>query len=634
MLQSIRDRTHGWIAGIIISLLILSFALWGIHSYLESAGSDNVAAKVNGKEISNNQVTVAYDRLRRQLQLQYSANYELPLGAEAELKQRALQSLIGLQVLSQASLAEGYRITTQQIDGFLQSMPEFQANGEFSLARFQQMLATTLFSASDFLDLIKTNLLINQPRLGLVFTSFALPDEINQTIALVGQERDINYLVIPQNYFPAQTITISDQSVHDYYDHNQNEFKTQEQVSLDYIALSTTDLMNSIHPTEDAQKNFYNENSNSFMTPTQWQLTAIILPLSVEASDTDVAKAESKMSELIKAAQNSNNFAELAKRFSVNNASDKFHGWVSINQVQPELQRAVSNLTRANAVSQPVRTRDGLVLIKAVGYKEAKIQPYDAVKNDVRNELIHQQAQEQLSSMKEKLANLTYEHPDTLAAAAQELGLPVKTTVLFTKDKGGNDITANNKVREAAFSNDVLTLQNNSDVIQLTPDSAIVVRVKSHVPASLLLLTTVQNQIIDKLRQQAIQEKLAQLANEIKTQLQTGALKPDQVESKYHFTWNHAGFIGRHATKIDQAVLDTAFEMPAIQNGSTYAAARVANGYAVISLNGVKSGTLTSSDSKQQYQAFAEQIQNSQGMLEYELYKDDLMSQAKIHIED
>src|SRR3990167_10957438 len=152
MLQSIRDHTQGWIAGIIISLLILSFALWGIHSYLGNDGGSSLVAKVNGIEITKNQLAVAYERLQRQLQMQGALSEQ----AETNLKERALKMLINIQVLKQASLNADYRITSEQIDSFLQSMPEFQVNGEFSLARFQQALAATLFTASDFVDLIKT----------------------------------------------------------------------------------------------------------------------------------------------------------------------------------------------------------------------------------------------------------------------------------------------------------------------------------------------------------------------------------------------------------------------------------------------------------------------------------------------
>src|SRR5436190_15041147 len=91
MLQSIRDRTQGWIAGIIISLLILSFALWGVHSYFMGGAVNTTVAEVDGTEITKGQLAVAYERLRRQVQTQLNSNDQINANTDAGLKDRALQ---------------------------------------------------------------------------------------------------------------------------------------------------------------------------------------------------------------------------------------------------------------------------------------------------------------------------------------------------------------------------------------------------------------------------------------------------------------------------------------------------------------------------------------------------------------
>jgi len=535
MLQSIRDKTHGWIAGVIISLLILSFAMWGIHSYFLSSGDNNVVAKVNGIEITKNQLGAAYERLHRQMQMQ-SGTAQLPESAESGLKNRALQTLVHVQVLEQASLADNYRITSGQIDGFLQNMPEFQVNGVFSPVRFQQTLNAMLFSAPDFVALIRATLLTDQPRLGIIFTSFALPGEVTNTMALIGQERSIRYLTIPPNYFKSQVLTISDEAIQAYYITHQNEFKTPEQVSVEYVLFSIHDLAARIHPTEDQLKNFYAENTSSFAQSTR-------------------------------------------------------------RSQQPGNQT------------------------------------YAMVKDKVKEAFAHQKAEVEFADQKEKVANVAYEHPDSLQASAKELGVSIQSTGLFTKEKAGKDITANAKVREAAFGNDVLNLQNNSDVIQINPESAVILRIKSHVPATVLPLSAVRNQIEDKLKIIATEEKLSALANDMARKLETAKSSPQQIVDEYHLQWTDAGFIGRHASKIDQAILDTAFQMaPPVESKIVYAATKMVNGFAVIGLTGVKPGS--TDVSAEQYQAFSDQIQSSMGTLEYGLYQNSLMSKAKIVMEN
>ncbi len=529
MLMSIRDHTHGWIASIIISLLILSFALWGIHSYIAGGSVTPAVAIVNGVDISKAQLAKTYERMQRQAQMQSKS--ELPLSAEKNLKERALQELIYTQVLKQASLHQDYRVSSRQVDHFLESMPQFQVNGRFSLARFQQVMSMTLYSTLDFLDLIRTTLLIDQPRLGTIFTSFSLPNEVGETIALVNQERDIQYAVLPALNHP---VTVPQDKIMAYYEQHAEEYKTPAQVTVEYLELTVADLEKNKHPTVQELKNFYDENTSSFAVQTKDKKT------------------------------------------------------------------------------------------------NAQTQPFEKVKEKVAAAFIHQKAEEEFSSVKEKLANLTYEHPDSLAPAAQALGLIVKVNGPFEKEKASQGIAASNKVREAAFSDDVLNSRNNSDVIQVTPESVVVMRVKSYTPAALLALTSVQKQIVAQLEAVEKDHQQQALANEIQQKLQM-AKTPEQVMQQYHLSWHSVGFIGRYSTKTDSAILEAAFSMPKPVDAQqvSYAAAKAPVGYVVIALKAVREGELKNKD---EYRVFAEQIQNTQGLLEYELYKESLMKRAKVTV--
>lgn len=534
MLQTIREYTQGWIAGTIISVIILTFALWGIHSYFTGGGNPDILAEVNGIQITKHQLSLAYERERHQMQSQVGRTTGVK--DDATLKNRALQSLIDIQILKQASIKQGYQVSSAQIDSYLQSMPDFQVNGVFSLERFQQIMASTLLSTGEFIDLIKTSLLIDQPKLGIIFSSFALPNETNNVIGLVNQERDISYATVPLSYFTAQPITITPDQIQAYYKQHEHEFMTQEQVSIDYLLLTLKEVANKINPTEAELKNFYEENINAYTT----------LP----------TKAHNK----------------------------------------------------------PV------------------IASYDSVKDKVRATLVRQRAEEKFAQAKDQLSDITYEHPESLQLAAKTLGLPILSSELFAKDATGTGVVQNQKVRDTAFSNDVLNLQNNSDVIPLDSDTFIVMHVKSHVPSSQMPLNTVSAKISDTLKLQTAETNAQQFMRGIVDKLQAGA-NAQQVATDNKFTWNKVGYIGRYATKVDSAVLDTAFRLPnpALANNQViYGAARLpSGGYALVALHSIKQGVVTD---KKQNTVFAEQVQNSDGLLEYELYKQSVGKKAKVKI--
>jgi peptidyl-prolyl cis-trans isomerase D len=619
MLQSIREHTQGWIAGTIISLIILSFALWGIHSYVGGGGDTGVVATVDGVDVTREQLTQAYERLRRQAQAQYG----VPVTGKDEnvLKDRALKALIDVEVLKQAALSSGFRISDEQIDNYLKAMPEFQVDGQFSLERFQEILSTTLMSTSDFLDLVRTSLLIEQPRSGVLSTSFALPDETNYTIALVNQERDISYINVPLSYFLAQPIVISEAQLKAYYDAHQNDFMTPEQMNVEYIQLSPKDLMSRFVPTDATLKSFYSENINAYTQPTVWTLDSVTVPMSATATQEELTQAQSKAAQIAAALKKGDKSTKITKHYDA----------VTLNQVPAEWQKAVAGMITKNEVSEPIKTESGLVVLKLLEYREPKTQSFDTVKAKVKETYIRQHAEEKFAEMRDQLADMTYEHPESLASASQALGLPIQTSELFTKDKTGKDISQYKKVRDTAFSNDVMNLQNNSDVIQLNPETVIVLRMKSHIASTLLPLKDVSKQIEDKLKSAEAEVRAERFAADTLAKLRAG-VDPAQLAATQHLTWKQAGFTGRYSTKVDTAILETAFSLanPALKNAkATYGSTRLPNGYAIIAVLAVKDGI--ASDDKQNA-VFAEQVQNSQGTLEYELYKLSQTKQAKIKI--
>ncbi len=628
MLQSIRDHTQGWIAGVIISLVILSFAMWGIHSYLVGATDTTTVAKVNGVVLTKNQLNSAYQRLRRQVQSNVNAAYNFSPAMETELKQRALQSLVRIEVLRQGSLDDSFHVSTRQVDDFLENMPEFQVHGQFSMSRFNQLLAAALYNPGEFLDLIKTTLLIDQPRLGIVFSAFALPNEVESTLALVNQERDVDYLLLPNDFFTKEVGAISDDEVVAYYKQHQNDYKAPEKVSVDYLALSMKDLIAAVTVTDAALKTFYNENINSFTIPAQWNVDQLLIPLNENASDQEVSAAKKKADDIIDKLNHGTDFATAAKEFPANNAEKKSLTWVTLTQVSPELQKAVSELTSLGQLSAPIHTKNGFVVLKLIGVKASQVQPFDTVKDKAKEVLSRQQAEEKFAELRDKLANVTYEHPDSLDTAAKTLGLTVKTSSTFSQADGSDDISGNQKVRDAAFTNDVLNSQNNSDVIQVSPDLAIVLRIKSHTPATVLPLADVKQKIIDTLTAQKAEAKAEAMALEIKNKLQNHTA-PDAIAQQYHFDWTKLGFIGRYATKVDSAILYTAFRTPRPQNGeAVYAEVKTPQGFAIVATHAIRDGS--NSSNQPQYDVYAEQVQNSDAMLEYKLYVESLLKKAKI----
>ncbi|MBA3660405.1 MAG: SurA N-terminal domain-containing protein [Gammaproteobacteria bacterium] len=624
MLQTIRDHTQGWIAGVIISIIILTFALWGIHSYFEGGGNNNIVAVVNDNEITKEQLAVSYERLHKQIQYQYGANIPASL-TDAQIKDRALRSLIETEALKDSAVDQGFRVTDRQVDNFLQTMPEFQVNGGFSLERFQTILASVYLSISDFLNIIRANLLIDQPKFGIAFSSFALPNETRGSMSLVNQEREFDYLVIPLQNFLAKQGNITQEKIQSYYDSHQKEFTQPEQVSVDYIELNLNSLAAKIMPTDVMLKNFYQENPGLFTAPQSFKVQDVFIPAPATLSQADadklVVQAESTVKALKSGSELNNGNAKQSSLFKPNT-------WIPLNEFSEEVRKEIAT-AKPNDVLGPIKTPEGLQVIKVVEIRNPEVLSFEVSKARAKELYIRQHAEEKFAELRERLADLTYEHPDSLQFASETLNLPIQTSEVFNLEKVGKDISQHKKVRTAAFANDVLNLQNNSDVISVTPETFVVLRIKTHKPATMMQLPSVAAQITQRIQLKQAENEVQSLAENIVTNLKNGKDINAVVKSN-QLNWNQSTFLGRYANKVDSALLDTAFRLPdpALLKRTSYGIAKVPQGYAVVAVKSVRVGA---SDSKE-YNVFAEQIQNSDGVIEYELYKSVQLNNAKIKV--
>ncbi|VFM97870.1 MAG: peptidyl-prolyl cis-trans isomerase D [Candidatus Kentron sp. G] len=254
MLQDIRDRAQGWIAWVIVILICIPFAMWGVYEYL--GGNPNLpVAEVNGVELSGGQFRQAYRRQRMHLQNLFGANFDLGALDERSLKRGTLSDLIDGEVLVQVALDNGLRIGDRQLADAIQSRPMFQEEGHFSDAIYQRWLRMFGYTASGFEQEYRRSLLIEQIRGAIADTALAGKEDIGNTLRLQRQKRLVSLLTIPKARYTGNRIT--EEAIVDYHERNQAEFVTPERVSVSYLELSLDTLPDVPEPAEEELRALY-----------------------------------------------------------------------------------------------------------------------------------------------------------------------------------------------------------------------------------------------------------------------------------------------------------------------------------------------------------------------------------------
>ncbi len=610
MLQNLRDRTSGWLTWLIVVVICVMFALWGISYYLTDMGAgQNNVAKVNGVGISQTQ----FNQLYQQVSNQQNPQQPTPT---AQLKQQTLNSLIKQQLLLQSAKQAGITITEAQIDQAIYQLPELQQNGKFSMQLYQQLLQNLNLTTNDLRQELSDNALINQYRIGVIVSDFALPNETNQFGALQTEQRSFGYAQISAGAF-LKTVNIADQQIQQYYQAHLSDYMAPEQVKLSYLQLSLAQIEKNIKVADADAEAYYQQHLASFATPAQRQLSQITL------NATDTATAD----KIAQALQQGKSFASLAQQYSTDPISAKKGGaigWVKMGDIPGAFQDAAFALTKVGAVSAPVKTTYGLQIIELTGMKPLQQQSYAQVKNQVIQQLQAQAAKARFNKIGEDLANITYEHPDSLTAAAKELHLTIQTTEPFGKN-GGKGIAANPQVIQAAFSDSVLTQANNSNVIMLDNTQAVVVRIAQDYPAHQLPLEAVKTKILATLQQQAANQAAQVLAQTVQQQLQKGA-KPSSIAQQNHLTWVRVKSAQRTNKKVNASLLQAVFNQSLPGAAPVVGMVATDQGYAVFQLTSVTPGVVDAKST----QVYQYMLQNWFAQQTYQAYLAALQANAKI----
>ncbi|MEY4718903.1 MAG: hypothetical protein RL563_1521 [Pseudomonadota bacterium] len=547
MLLEIREKVQGVFASIILVLICVLFGLWGIQNYL-GGGKEAPVVTVGDKEFFQRDVTQAYQ--------QFAQNLGGMKFDENMLKQQALEKLIRDEVLLQYALDQNLVVSDETARSFIQSLEYFQKDGKFDKGQYQNLLATQGMSSDEFVSRIKKALMMEQLQKAIVDSGFVTPTEVEGFFKIQNQSRDVEYLSIP---LIRSMQMPSDDEVNEYYRQHQEGFQTEEQVSIQFVELSLDKLASEVKATDEQLKAYYEDQKAQFANPERRKISHILFAFDKNQADAD-QQAKQRALKAKQELQNKN-FATLAAEVSDDKLTAKSGGDLGLFNVgvmEKDFETAASQL-KLGEVSAPVRSAFGYHLIKVTELVPGEVKSYDAVKPELTKSYQKAQAETAFNQMGEKLGEVSYENTDSLDAAAKLLGVSVVKLGPFTRN-AGEGIALDEKVRLAAFSEDVLK-GSNSEPIELSPERVVVLRMDSHKPAAVKDLKEVRTEVVAALQKTNAEQQAVELASKIKADLLAGKSLGEVAET-YKLTAKKMPGLTRTATNLSPMVIQAIFKAP------------------------------------------------------------------------
>ncbi len=618
MLTKIREKTQGTFAWIILILICVPFALWGLQNYTDGA-KESAIVIVGDKEFVQRDVNQAYAQFKQQY-----ADVQIP---EEILKKQAIEKLIRDELLLQHVTEENLTITDETVRKFIASLQYFQRDGKFDKKQYESMLAAQGMSSTQFVNRIRKALLMEQYQKAITDTSFVSEQSIERFFKIQNQTRDIEYLTVK---LKPVTKVPSAEEINAYYLQRTTAFQTTEQVSVEYVELSLSKLMDEVSPTEKQIQAYYTDNKALYTARERRKISHILFAKNNDTTEEQaLAKAQATRVRLGR-----ESFSDLAAELSDDTITAKKGGDLGLFEIgimEPGFEKAATELA-LDEVSEPVKSDFGYHLITVTELVPAETKTLAEVKAEVTEAVQRAEAENTFYELGEVLTETSFENSDNLQVVADELGLKIKQTGLFSL-VAGDDIASEQAIRNIAFSEAVLQ-GNNSEPVELGDDRLLVLRLKEHQPAETKSLDQVRDIIIAAIQVEQAKQQAEQQAESIKQQLLSGGSLEEaakaldlSVEKITGLTRDSKDISG----KLNQAVFKAA--KPVAGESTVIVVDTPEGDQTVVDLLAVTDGVKTAADAEKAKLALAN-IARALGQSDYAAVVDGIRASTKVTIRE
>ncbi len=643
MLGVIRDRASGWIAGIIVGALVLSFAFWGVSSYFGQGGDVNVAT-VNGSDIKLKSFQQSFYTLRKQMQsmLQDDA---LSLEEEAFVKEETLKRLIETEVVNQLIKDNGLRITNAKVVETIKELDYFKDDEGFDRDKYERSIISMGMEPAFFEAQLRMDLLSEQLQAGLSESLFVLESELNDVVRLKSQTRDLTYSILNLSSFVDED-DVADSEIEQFYKANPQRFVEPEKVKVEYLELDVNELAKTITSDEESLRNYYNNNKDKYDVVEQRSITKLFVKTGEITADDKIeefneeerTKAKSVIESALVMVKEGKTFEEVIEKFSEEGKGAlefSEHAFMTKGVTDKAVEEFLFS-SDEGAISGVIQSKTGLNIVKVGEIKGGPKNVYETVAEQVDVDYKKSEAELQFFELSDQLTNLAYEHSDSLEVAAETVAREIVESEYFSRDSAPEGVLSNSKIISASFNPELISNGQNSEAIELADNHIVVLRVIDHKAATTKALADVREDVVVSIREERAAEKIKEAKEVITKQLEEG-IATDALSSDIEVEWTTVEKVTRDDVNVNRAVLRYAFQSgKPTSDQPIILSNRLGSGdYAIILVTAAYDGEVVEDDeSNKKYDLelrrnrgtaeWQEFLQNARNNADVKVYKDNI----------
>ncbi len=559
MFESIRN--HQRLLQFLLLLLIFpAFAFFGLSGYDNFFSADDDVAVVAESPISAQEFENArrsqIDNMRRILGDQIDpAMFDNPAA-----RKQILEGLIDQRLLAVTAQSNRLTVADSAVRTAIQQIPGItNESGAFDFERYKTILAAQGLNEAQFEASVRADLALQLLPESIAQTAFTPALVATRVAGLNGQKRTIRTKAYNTEDFIKQ-VELADGAARKYYDENPQGFQSAEAATINYLVLDEATLANAVELTDAEVEKYYQDNERRFGQTEQRRARHILIEVPAGAADADKTAALDKAQALVKRLRDGESFEELAKSESDDPGSANAGGDLGYfdRSTMTEAFAEAAFALQKDEISEPVETEFGVHIIQVTEIKPESVKPLAEVRDEIEQTLRSQKARSEYLEQADIFNNTVYEQPDSLAPAAEKLGLKVQELQDYrrvaTPDLAPDSPLLNPKVARAIFDESTRTSGMNTEAIDTGNNVLVAARVLEYRPAKLQEFAQVEAQAEAIVRAKRAAELAAEAGKADLEKLNNG----DTVEG-----FGDEQTVSRATGGLSASAMDKVFELPA-----------------------------------------------------------------------
>lgn len=471
MLNAIRVAAANWLGRavltVIMGVLILSFAIWGIGDIFKG-GVNRTVATVGSTKISAEEYRTAMNNELRRIQMQVRRAVTMEEARAFGLDRELLSRKIDDAALAQDATRLGLALDRPMVVASVMDAPEFKTAGQFDRAKLAEALGQAGLNEQEFIRVQEQHLLRLQLYNGLV-GGFAAPTTMLEAIhAYRSGTRDVEALLLDPAKLAAPPAPDAE-AIKTYYEAHRGEFRTVETRKASILALGIKDFASALTLSEDELKAYYAAGvaAGTIGSPERRTLQRILFDTEAEAK-----AAGEKLNA-------GGDFASLMSERKLGEADVNYGARTKADLTEAAQRDAVFSASEGKVVG-PFKDTFGFVIYRVGKIEAGNVPAFEAVKAQLEasaraDKLNRDPAIQRKLEAATKAIEEARTAGKSLAEAAKAAGVQAVQIAALDKDggdgngnrvtvPGGSDVVAAIFASDIGLDNEPLTQKDGSHV--------------------------------------------------------------------------------------------------------------------------------------------------------------------------